>query len=293
MNVDEIYKIQSGSDLMKYKMLVMDMDGTLLSNDKNISERNKQAIKKAADMGVKVAICTGRVFASARVFGDMIGVSTPIIASNGAYIREKDKDEVIYAKPLGEDNARAIAALSHKYGIYSHFFSWDTLYTEEMVYTAAQYNKWNSGLTADRKVKIEIVKRDEWDELFRKNYDSILKCVVADEDIEKLKAMKTEACKYDIEVTSSWYNNFEVMSKGVSKGRAVSVLAGFYNLDRSEVICIGDNDNDISMIEYAGLGIVMKNGTDGAKAKSNFITLSNEEDGVAYAIEKFILNPGM
>lgn len=271
-------------------MIVMDMDGTLLTDDKRISDKNREALKKAADRGVKIAICTGRIFASARAYGDMLGVSTPIIASNGAYIREKDKDEVIYAKPLGEDNARAIITLAHKYNISCHFYTWNTIYTEKIVHTAAKYSIWNSKLASDRKIKIEIVQKDGWDDLFRKNYDRILKCVADDEDAEKLAAMKMETSKYDVEVTSSWYDNFEVMSKGVSKGRAVSVLAGFYNLDRSEVICFGDNDNDISMIEYAGLGIVMKNGTDGAKAKADFITLSNEENGVAYAIEKFILN---
>lgn len=276
---------------MKYRMLVMDMDGTLLTKDKRISEKNRAAIKKAADMGVKIAICTGRIFASARVFGDILGVSTPIIASNGAYIREKDKDEVIYARPLGVDNARAIIALGHKYNISCHFYTWDTIYTEEIVNAAANYYRWNAGLPADRKVKIEIIEKDRWDGLFKKNYDRILKCVADDEDTEKLKAMRMETSRYNVEVTSSWHNNFEVMNKGVSKGRAVSYLAGFYNLDRSEVICMGDNDNDISMIEYAGLGIAMENGTDGVKAKADYITLSNEEDGVAHAIEKFILNP--
>lgn len=275
---------------MKYKMLVLDMDGTLLTNEKTISERNKRAIKEASERGVKIVISTGRIFASARAFGNMIGVSTPIIASNGAYIREKDKDEVIYSKPLGEDNARAIEALGTKYGIYCHFFTWNTLYTEKVVHIAYNYSKWNSALPEDKKVKIQIVRKDDWNDIFSNNRDTILKCFVADDDIEKLMAMKKEARDLNVEVTSSGYNNFEVMNKGISKGKAVSELAEFYKIDRREVICIGDSDNDISMIEYAGLGIAMKNGKDEIKNKADFVTLSNEEDGVAYAIEKFILN---
>jgi HAD-superfamily hydrolase, subfamily IIB len=277
---------------MKYKMIVMDMDGTLLTDDKRITERSKSVLKKAADMGVKIVISTGRIFASARFFGELLGVNAPIIASNGAYIREMDKgeDEVIYAKIMGKENIRMVLDLSHKYGLYSHFYTWNSLFSEKLIYSSVNYSKWNRLMPEDMKIKVNIIDRDKWEDVIKEYGDRILKAVMMDDDGEKIQAMRRDVSKYDVEITSSYEKNFEVMSKGVSKGAAVSTIARLYNIDKSEIICVGDSENDIPMIEYAGLGIAMKNGIDEIKDKADFITLSNEEDGVAYAIEKFVLN---
>ncbi len=81
---------------MSYKLICIDMDGTLLNNKHEISERNKEAIKKATERGVKVAVTTGRLFTSAKYYAGLLGVKTPIISCNGAFIREKDEDKIIY-----------------------------------------------------------------------------------------------------------------------------------------------------------------------------------------------------
>jgi Cof subfamily protein (haloacid dehalogenase superfamily) len=272
-----------------YKMIVMDMDGTLLTDDKRISDRNKKALKDAASKGVKIAISTGRIFTSALVYGRMIGVDVPIISSNGAYIREEDKDEVIYARILGEENIRNILNIAQKYGLNYSMFSWNALFAETLIHTSLNYAKWNENLPEDQRVKIVRVDRSQWDNVIEENKDSILKMVMTSEDKESLAKCSKELKAFDIEVTSSYPINIEVMNKGVSKGNAVEFLAKYYKLDRSDIICMGDNDNDVSMIKYAGLGIAMGNGNEHAKEAADFITLSNEEDGVAYAIEKFVL----
>jgi len=111
------------------------------------------------------------------------------------------------------------------------------------------------------------------------------------DDSERILAAKKELRQFeDLEVVSSFKDNFEVMCKGVSKGRGVEVLANMYGFKREEVICIGDNENDLSMIRYAGLGIAMGNAEEEVKSEADFITRSNDEDGVAYAIDKFILS---
>jgi Cof subfamily protein (haloacid dehalogenase superfamily) len=250
---------------------------------------NKEALRLASSMGVKVVISTGRIFTSARAYGEMLGVNTPIIASNGAYIREKDRDEVIYAKPLGENNIRKVVELSKKYNIYCHLFAWDTIYTEKLIYASANYYKWNKMLPEDKQVKIEIVEPDRWDSIIKENSENMLKALITDQDFEKVLSMRSELSSLDVEIASSFNNNFEVMNRGVSKGNAAAFLAGCFNISRDEIICIGDNENDISMIEYAGMGIAMENGTDEAKKAAQFVTRSNNDNGVAYAIEKFIL----
>lgn len=270
------------------KLLCMDMDGTLLNSNGEISKRNLDAIKKAHNKGVKATICTGRMFTSARYYADLVGVKVPIIATNGSYIREKDRDEVIYKAVLGKKRCEEILKVLRKYEIYPHYNTPNIIFTEKIIYASKSYANMNKTLPRDRQIDIQIV--EDWDETFNKYEDEILKCICYDVDIEKIKCAKEELLKNEeLEVVSSRMDNFEVMSKGTSKGRAVEVLAGFYNIKQEEIMCIGDNENDISMIKYAGMGVAMENGEDFVKKIANYVTVSNDEDGVAKAIEKFIL----
>ena len=274
---------------MMYKMIALDMDGTLLNDEKKVSNRNKRAIEKADDFGVKIVVSTGRLFTSASFFGEMIGVKSPIISSNGAYIREKDRDEVIYERLLGSENAYKIVNLCKKHDLYCHLFTSDTVFTEKIIYASFNYANYNLDMPDDKKININVIKPNDWEAIIEKYKDKILKAVIADEDSDKIIALRKDVCDLDVEVVSSFSNNIEIMSKGTSKGDAVRVLADFYGINKDEVICIGDGENDISMIKYAGLGIAMGNAIDEVKDAADFVTLSNEDDGVAHAIEKFVL----
>ncbi|WP_315121079.1 Cof-type HAD-IIB family hydrolase [uncultured Clostridium sp.] len=273
---------------MSYKLICIDMDGTLLNKDSEVSKRNIEAIKKATDKGVQVAITTGRVFVSANYYADVIGVKTPIIASNGAYIRERGSDKVIYKGLLGLENCQKVIEMVNKYGVYPHFNTYDTIYTEKLIYSSKYYSKSNESLPKERRINIEVT--SNWYETFLNNSDKILKCIIVDDDLEKLRLLKEELRKdKDLEVVSSFKNNVEVMKKGVSKGNAVEMLAKHYNIKMDEVICIGDSENDLSMIKVAGLGVAMGNGDEIVKNHADYITDSNNEDGVAKVIEKFVL----
>ena len=119
---------------MSYKLICIDMDGTLLNNKHEISERNKEAIKKATERGVKVAVTTGRLFASAKYYAGLLGVKTPIISCNGAFIREKDEDKVIYESVLNEDQLDRIYDVIKKYDINMAYFNTpNTVISEKIV----------------------------------------------------------------------------------------------------------------------------------------------------------------
>lgn len=273
---------------MKYKLICIDMDGTLLNKTGEISEKNLEAIKMASENGVNVAVTTGRLFTSANYFADLLGVKTPVIASNGAYIREKSSDKVIYKSLLGYDNAIKIVEILKNFNLYPHFNTYDSIFTEKLINSSLFYSKLNETLPEDRRIKIHIV--EEWQRVLKENESEILKCIVIDKDIEKIKKAKEEINKIEtVEVVSSLKKNFEIMSKGVSKGKAVEMLANYYGINKSEIICMGDNENDLSMIKYAGLGIAMGNAEDFVKESADYITDTNENDGVAKAIEKFVL----
>lgn len=270
------------------KLLCIDMDGTLLNTDKEVSERTLKAVKGASEKGVKIAICTGRVFTSAHFYSELIGVKAPVIASNGAYVREKDRDEVIYKGLLGIDNCKKVLSICQKYGLQPHYNTSTTIFTEKILYSSEYYTALNKTLPEGSKIIIQLV--EDWEKIFELNKYEILKCIVQDVDDEKIQMAKAELQEVgSMEVVSSFDRNFEIMNKGVSKGRAVEILANYYGIVKEEIMCIGDNDNDMSMIKLAGIGVAMGNGIESIKKIAQFITDTNDNDGVAKAIEKFIL----
>ncbi|MBB6696727.1 Cof-type HAD-IIB family hydrolase [Clostridium algidicarnis] len=275
---------------MKYKMICTDMDGTLLNTNKEISDKTKEAIKRADEMGVHVVLSTGRMFNSANYYASMIDIKTPIISANGAFIRDRSKEDVIYKNVLGKENCKILLEILKRHKIHGHFHTPSALFSDKLVFSAKIYDDMNKDLPEDNKIEINIIK-DNWDEVFEKNEESIVKCIGIDEDVEKVKRAKIDMLKVKgIEVVSSYENNFEIMTKGVSKGRGVEILAAYYNIKPEEIICIGDNENDLSMIKFAGLGVAMGNAPSNIKEEADYVTDTNDNDGVAKVIEKFILN---
>lgn len=279
---------------LKYKMLVSDMDYTLLNKEKMVSERNREAVRRAMEKGVHMVVATGRIYTSARVYAKLLGVSTPIIASNGAIIREAafdspvDTEKTIYKDVLSMEAVKEMVRLSRKYGLFCHFFTEDTIYAEKLINVSLRYTEWNKFLGEQDKVKIKIV--DDLERAFEEDKVQILKSVVVDSDSEKIQGLRNDIVGTGIvSVSQSMKDNLEVMNRGVTKGNAVKMLAQLYGIDREEIIAIGDNENDISMIEYAGMGIAMGNAEESLKSVADHITGDYQEDGVAEAIERFIL----
>jgi len=274
--------------MVKYKMIVTDMDYTLLNKDKNISERNKNALKAAMDMGVHVVVATGRIYTSALYYAKLLGISTPIIASNGAIIREEHTDNTMYQCLLPDAAINEMIRLTRQTGLYCHLFSRDTIYTEKLINVSTRYTEWNKFLEAKDQVKIKLL--DSFENMNEYEKSEIFKTVVVDNDESKLKYLREEMEKTGlVTVSRSLSDNIEVMNKEVSKGNAVAKLAEIFNIGRSEIITIGDNENDISMIEYAGLGVAMGNAEQCVKDKADYVTTDYMEDGVGQVIEKFIL----
>lgn len=278
----------------KYKMLVTDMDYTLLNKEKKVSERNREAVIKAIEKGVHMVVATGRIYTSARVYAKLLGLSTPIIASNGAIIREaafnnpEDTERTIFKDTLNKETVNDMIRLSHKYGLFCHFFTEDTIYSEKLVNVSLRYTEWNKYLGEEDQVKIKVV--EDADRALVKDNVEVLKAVVVDSDSEKIRRLRDSIIETGIvSVSQSMKDNLEVMNKGVTKGSAVKRLAQMYGIGREEIIAIGDNENDMSMIQYAGMGIAMGNAEESLKNVADYITGDYQEDGVAEAIERFIL----
>lgn len=266
-----------------YKLIAIDMDGTLLNSDKVISKGNKAAIKKAIEKGVKVVITSGRGLKGLDKFLDEVnlrGENEYLIANNGGTIYRTNDFECINYKGLkGRDLLKA-HALSVEFGFNI------IAYTHEGC-IAPEENEFSRFETeyVGNPVRILDFNTDINDE----------------DDITKILFSQTEELltKKMLQLPKGFYSEYntvktmpkvlEVMNKDCNKGYGVKVLADKLGIKKEEIICIGDEANDIEMITYAGLGIAMGNASEQLKYVSQYITLDNDNDGVAKAIEKYIL----
>jgi Cof subfamily protein (haloacid dehalogenase superfamily) len=272
-----------------YSLVAIDLDGTLLDMNKEISERNKNTIRLAMEKGIKIVICSGRVYSGARIYAKQLDSRDPIIACNGAIISENTDGKVIYSNYMDTGDCLKILDICHKHDIYFHVYAGETMLTEKLGYNSLKYYERNKELPLKDRVDIQVVGNME--EKLRCIAGTVLKFVVVSEDLDLLKTVRDELAGVEkVDVTSSNYNNFEVINKGVSKGIALKRISEILNIPSREMIAIGDNENDIPMFQYAGLGIAMANGEDCAREAADYVTAANTEDGVAKAIEKFILN---
>lgn len=274
---------------MDIKLICIDMDGTLLVDEHNVSEENKKAVKYALEKGVHIAITTGRVYNCAMLYSELIGLKTPIIASNGAYIGGTNGEE-IYKNPLTKEEVRTVFKIATDNNLLAYLTTRYGLISLVDLPENNIYKVLNKTLPKEKQIRLEVI--ESIDKILELYKNEILKGVcVENSDKEKLLKAREELSKLnpELEIATSWKNNFEVTRKGSSKGEAVKRLAEYLNISSEEVMCIGDSENDISMLKYAGCAIAMGNASDDVKKVADFITEANYNSGVAKAIYKFIL----
>lgn len=264
---------------MNYKLIVTDMDGTLLNNNHEISEENKQALKKAAEMGIHIAIATGRIYESTIKYAKILGLKTPIICCNGALVKE-ECGNIIYENTLTNEICNNIIDILNKQNIYYQCFTSDTIFTPYI-------NEWLKKYQMQEDLNIKIIENVDVKSQIKD--ESILKFLIIEEDNSILSNLQKKLNGInDIEITKSFYDNIEIMSRGVNKGTAVKNLAKYLNIKSEDIITFGDNYNDLSMIKYAGTGVAMGNAEDIVKENADYITCENGKNGVARAIKDLL-----
>ncbi len=274
---------------MKYKLIAVDMDGTLLNSNNEVSFRNMEAIEKAKSLGVKVILSTGRLFTSACQYAKKLKLNAPIISCNGAYVTDQDFSSVIYEAAIDRDLAKKIIKVARNENIYYHFYGDEVLYIAKENTSSKFFINWVQKGNLYNGIDFEVLD-NPLKEIQNKGF-RVYKFIFVEDDKYKLLNFKEKISKLKgLEIASSWWNNIELMGKGVSKGNALKEVCKIFNIDNSEVIAIGDNENDISMFKFAGLAVAMENGNEKAKKSADYVTDSNDNNGVGKVIEKFILS---
>jgi len=270
-------------------MICIDLDGTLLNDKHEISEENKRVLREVAESGVYVVLTTGRLFSSGKYYAHTIGIEPWIIASNGAYIKDTKEGTRISNYPLNNSQLDSICSIIEKHGLSMNFNTFETVISNE------EFTEDNSHVivnkTAPEELKIKLLVNKNIRQVYEKNKGKILKILLIFKEKRsiinnirtELKALET------VDVVSSSKYNLEIMSKGVSKAQGVKILAEFLDISSEEIICIGDSENDMSMLAYAGLAVAMGNAPEEVKKLAHYITDTNVNDGVAKAIRRYLL----
>lgn len=274
---------------MKYKMVCIDMDGTLLDKNKKISKENKEVIKELHKKGVEIVVTTGRIYNNAAYYSHLLGVESPVIAANGAIVREKHTNKVIYENPISTEECIKLVEALYEMKMYFHFYTLDSIYCSNKFTEVVTKLYMTKQVGYDNlKINYYIIKDiEKWKKFFVENNGKITKCIVFSMNPQKIIILKKRLKDFGgVVYYGAGKRSVEINNKGVSKGYAVKALADHYGFKREEIVCIGDNENDVSMIEYAGLGVAMGNAIPEVKNVADYITDTNAKSGVAKAIKK-------
>lgn len=268
-----------------YKLIAIDMDGTLLKEDKTITTKTKETLNAARSLGVKIVLTTGRPIQGIKNYLNelqLIGEGDYVIALNGALIcRCSDYSIISSNETLNGKDLKYIYNKVKELKTYFHAFTKN----EDLVNIESKFSE-----DEEKRINLKVRKVDFLTEI--KDDDEILKAVLEEEKdtLDKVTSQIPKELFEEYNVIRSVDFMIEFMKKGCNKATGIEKLAQYLAIKKEEIIAIGDASNDKEMIEYAGLGVAMGNAEDEIKMLANFITKSNEEDGVAYVIDKFIIN---
>lgn len=263
------------------KLIAIDLDDTLLNTERHVSPRNREAIRAARERGVMVTLATGRMYQSALPYALELGLDVPLITYQGALIKTALTGEELLHHPIPLDVAQTIIRLVEDSPVQLNLYVDDELYVSELTERGQAY--------ADRvRVPIHPVGRlSTW----LKQAPTKIVIVHDPEAIAGICAEIQARLGDRVRLTCSWPHFLEISHPDASKGQALAFFSQRYGISPAKMMACGDGENDLDMIRYAGLGVVMGNGQERAKQVADYVTKTNDEDGVAEAIERFVLNP--
>jgi len=287
-----------------YKLIAIDLDGTLLNSYGQISEKNKEAIEYAKNKGAEIVLCSGRVN-SVKTLAEEIGADRYMICGNGSLLYDLKENQVLYSKEIEKAKLMQILLICEENSIFYNVYTENAILTKALNYNVLFYNQENLRKPEGKKTNIQIIP-NLYQEIEKNDKDHFLKVTICDDNeiifssiIRKLRNIKNidtldvehmsrKMFKSGTEEVTIEYYYTEITSQNVNKWNALNFLAEKMSIKSEEVLAIGDNVNDESMLKNAGLGIAMGNSAPYIKEFAKDIVADNNSDGVAEAIYKYI-----
>ncbi len=290
-----------------YKLVAIDLDGTMLNQYGIITEKTKKAISKAQEKGVEVMIASGRAITSVKRFSKEINSNKYFISGNGAITYDIKNNKILYENILSKTKALKIIKICEENSIYYNVYTENGIIAKNLSYNTLYYYKDNLTKPDENRTHINIVENVY--DYFEQREEKILKIMICDEHktvfnsiVRKLKElseievlevshMSRKIIKQGTDEIALEYFYTEVSAKDVDKWNALEEIIGLMNISKEEVVTIGDNANDLKMITNAGLGVAMGESAPYVKQSADIIAPTNDEDGVAIILNKiFELN---
>lgn len=268
---------------MDYKLLVLDLDGTLTNSEKKITDPTRKALIEIQKKGIKVVLASGRPTCGIEPLAKELNLSeygSYILSFNGGKITDCRSGEVIYNRTISPSAIPDIFQIASNYDV-------DILgYESDCVLSGLHLNEYTQ--LESRICHIPIKQIDDFCSYTQQQDNTKFLITGEHEDLLKIKEDLTAVFGSQLNIYCSEPFYLEIMPQNIDKAYSLQKLLDHMNLTREEMICCGDGFNDLTMIEFAGLGVAMANAQPVVLEKADFITKSNDEDGVLYVIEKFL-----
>lgn len=261
------------------KLIVSDIDGTILNEKCECSEKLRETFKKVQNLGIKIVLATGRMFMGADPVREDLGFDTPVICYQGAMVRKGN--DILYQNAVDNSLAREIIKISREKKFHLNLYNNDTLIVED------DNKKYMEDYTKGRFTTYKTVK--SFDEVTLNNVSKLL-CITYNED-EIISLQKELSKKFEgkLAIVRSHKYYLEFTDIKATKGNALNFLKDLWNIKKEEVFASGDQDNDYDMLQNAGVKIAMGNASDKLKSIADYICPTVHNDGLCDAIEKYVL----
>lgn len=290
-----------------YKLVAIDLDGTLLNSFGEVTENTKNVLLEAKEKGIEIVLASGRPISSTKSLAVEIGLDNYIISGNGAVVYDIKNEAVVYDKFLSKEQVFNVIDVCEANSIFYNIYTEDEVITKSLNYNVLFYHKENIKKIEEKRTHINVVSNVK-EYIEQSGNTKFLKITVCDEskmifngiirklkelgglDILNVEHMSRKKFKLGTEEVSIEYHYTEITNENVNKWTAIEYLLNKLNIDKSDVVAIGDNINDREMIENSGLGIVMGNSNPIMKEIGNVVVADNNSEGVLEAFNKYILN---
>ena len=272
---------------MTYRLIALDLDGTLLDSQLQIRPRTIEALQLAREQGVQVMIVTGRHHSAAYAYWHQLGLDLPAICCNGAYIYDFKTGKALGGDPLPPAEARAFLKLARAYPVHLMVYT-DTAMVHEHDDVPLQEGMGDWAARLPENLRPRLASVASFDELIE-SQAVVWKFLAVPDDTEAMEALLNEANTQGFYCVRSGGNRIDISRAGNSKGKRLAEFIEQRGLSPDQVIAFGDQDNDREMLQLAGLGVAMGNAHEDVRASADWVTGPNDGDGIGDALQRFVL----
>lgn len=271
---------------MSFEICVCDLDGTLLGSNGRIAEADADALKHLMQKGVDVILATGRTDLMIREYVEQLNIKRPVIACNGALVRDQRSGEILYSQLIPTKVVEEILLFSAQNDWQTLVYTPDTVFYSPSNVRASHFARYNENAKQGHRVPLVP------DAVYRENPSNhpVMKVLVHNASANAQTLLEEQFNRQStLQIVSSAKGLIDIMAYGCTKGAALTFLANREGLNLQKAVVFGDNYNDTSMFAVCGLSVAMGNAEQEVIQAADKVTLTNDECGVSYALETFCI----